>query len=105
MAGRLVLLDYILNSGSSSSLSELKNLRLFFGALAGPSLPPLPPAGAAFRPLLDPTLATLLLEDARDRERPLGGFVGASAGTFSAWEAPSDSSTCEYTEESYFCGQ
>lgn len=91
--------DYILNSGSSSSLSELKNLRLFFGALGGPSVAPLPLAGAAFRALLDPTLATLLLEDARDLERPLGRFVGACGRRLSAWEATSDSSTCKYTEE------
>ena len=80
-------MGYILYSGSSSSLSELKNRRLFLAGLGGVVLS-LVPCGP-FLALLDPTLATLLQEEARDRERPLGGL----AGRVSVCAAPSDS-TC-----------
>ena len=80
---------YILNSGSSS-LSELKNRRLLLGSLGGAA----PALALGLLLLRDPALATLLVEEARDRERGLGGS-GWTSGVSPAWGAPSVS-TCRH---------
>ena len=90
--GGHTVLNYTLNSGSSSSsLSELKNRRLFRDGL-------LSLREEAFLLRLDPTLTTLLLDEALDRERPLGGLVGALGGSLPV-APPGSTCTQNYTTQ------